>query len=195
MNVDELSRLRNESQDALAAVDLGVIDSFIGELLRVRSAGGLVLIAGNGGSASTASHMANDLMLGSRLADPPLRAVALADNLCSVTATGNDFDFDSIFSRQIASLGRPGDLLIVVTASGNSTNIVVAVEAARALGMRTVALTGFDGGVVGSRVDLQVHVPTRQGAYGPVEDAHLAINHIVVSYLVENFAKSTDRNA
>lgn len=184
-----LERYRGESVRALSDVPIEMIGALCEELLAVRARGGVVLIAGNGGSAATASHMAIDLMLGSRLADPALRVVALADNACIVTATGNDIDFDSIFSRQVSALGRSGDLLVVVTASGNSPNILAAVEAARVLGVRVVALTGFDGGRVASMVDVHVHVPTPHGAYGPVEDAHLAINHIVTSFLREYVAE------
>ena len=168
---------------ALRAVDLEAVEAVVQALISIRDSGRTVYVAGNGGSAATASHMATDLMLGSQLVDPPLRVVALTDNQSIITATGNDLDYDQVFSRQIARLAQPRDLLIVVSASGNSGNIVAGVETARVQGVVTVAFTGFDGGQIANLVDLLVHVPTRLGAYGPVEDAHLAINHMITERL------------
>ena len=152
-------------------------------LLAVREAGRTVFIVGNGGSAATASHMATDLMLGSLLVDPPLRVIALTDNQAIITATGNDVDFVQVFARQLSRLAKPGDLLLVVSASGNSPNILVCVDTAKAMNLTTVGFTGFDGGKLATLVDLLVHVPTRTGAYGPVEDAHLAVNHMITEQL------------
>jgi D-sedoheptulose 7-phosphate isomerase len=127
--------------------------------------------------------MATDLMLGSGLVDPPLRVIALTDNHAVITATGNDLGFDHVFSRQLRHLAKPDDLLITVSASGNSPNVLACVEAAKELGLTTIAFTGFDGGRLATMVDLLVHVPTRQGAYGPVEDVHLMVNHMITEQL------------
>ncbi len=174
---------RNECIAALNSVDLDAVESVVKALLDARGRGFTVFVAGNGGSAATASHMATDLMLGSGLVDPPLRVIALADNQAIITATGNDLDFDSIFSRQLMHLAKPRDVFIAVSASGNSPNVLACVKAAKELGVTTIAFTGFDGGQLATMVDLLVHVPTRQGAYGPVEDVHLMVNHMITEQL------------
>ena len=174
---------RNECIAALNSIDLDAVESVTRALLDARGRGSSVFVVGNGGSAATASHMATDLMLGSGLVDPPLRVIALTDNQAIVTATGNDLGFNHVFSRQLNHLARPQDLLIAVSASGNSPNVLACVEAAKEMGLTTVAFTGFDGGRLATMVDLLVHVPTRQGAYGPVEDVHLMVNHMITEQL------------
>ena len=127
--------------------------------------------------------MATDLMLGSQLVDPPLRVIALTDNQAIITATGNDLEFNQIFARQLSMLAKPDDLLITVSASGNSPNILACIDIAKAMNLTTIGFTGFDGGKLATVVDLLVHVPTRKGAYGPVEDVHLAVNHMITEQL------------
>ena len=182
---------------ALKSVDLQAVESVVNALLVVRLQGGTLFVAGNGGSASTASHIATDFMLGSRLSKPPLRVVSLSDNVATITATGNDRDFKLIFARQLSKLAYPEDLLLVVSASGNSPNILECVAAAKAIGLTTIGFTGFDGGELARQVDLLVHVPTRIGAYGAVEDAHLAINHMITVQLqrIAEGEEALDTNA
>ena len=179
----DLSAYRAESIAALNAVDLDAVNAVVDALLAARETGGTVFIAGNGGSAATASHMAADLMLGSQLVDPPLRVIALTDNQAIITATGNDLEFNQIFARQLSMLAKPDDLLITVSASGNSQNILACIDIAKAMNLTTIGFTGFDGGKLATVVDLLVHVPTRMGAYGPVEDVHLAVNHMITEQL------------
>jgi D-sedoheptulose 7-phosphate isomerase len=155
----------------------------------VRSAfdeGRKVFVAGNGGSAATASHMACDLAkttLGKakRLPARRIRALALSDNVPLITAWGNDVGYDCVFAEQLRNLAEPADLLIVISASGNSPNIVEAVKVAREIGLRTVALLGFDGGAVRSLVDHAVVVHSSH--FGYVEDAHSVISHLVTDLL------------
>ena len=174
---------REERITALNSVDLDAVESVSNALLEARDRGARIFVVGNGGSAATASHMATDLMLGSGLVDPPLRVVALTDNQAIITATGNDISFDQVFSRQLIHLAERGDILMAVSASGNSPNVLACVDAARELGLTTIAFTGFDGGRLAALVDLLVHVPTRMGAYGPVEDVHLVVNHMITEQL------------
>jgi D-sedoheptulose 7-phosphate isomerase len=174
---------RNECVTALNSVDLDSVESVTKALLEARRRESSVFVTGNGGSAATASHMATDLMLGSGLVDPPLRVIALTDNQAAISATGNDVGFEYVFSRQLRHLAKKQDLLIAVSASGNSPNVLACVEAAKEMGLTTVAFTGFDGGRLATMVDLLVHVPTRQGAYGPVEDVHLVVNHMITEQL------------
>ena len=170
---------REECIAALNSVDLDAVESVSNALLQARDRGSRIFVVGNGGSAATASHMATDLMLGSGLVDPPLRVVALTDNQAIITATGNDISFDQVFSRQLIHLAERGDILMAVSASGNSPNVLACVDAARELGLTTIAFTGFDGRRSAALVDLLVHVPTRMAAYGPVEDLY----HVVHSTL------------
>ncbi len=174
---------REECVTALNSVDLDAVESVSTALLQARDRGSRIFVVGNGGSATTASHMATDLMLGSGLVDPPLRVIALTDNQAIITATGNDVSFDQVFFRQLVHLAESGDILIAVSASGNSPNILACVDAAKELGLTTIAFTGFDGGRLATLVDLLVHVTTRIGAYGPVEDVHLVVNHMITERL------------
>ena len=139
-----------------------------------------VYIAGNGGSASTASHFATDIGIGSLNRANPVRSVSLCDNTAAITAIANDMDYSSIFAQQLKLLGKQGDLLIVISASGNSDNLLKAVEVASELGMESYSLTGFDGGKLKQlTLGRNIHVETPKGAYGLVEDAHLAICHVI----------------
>jgi len=147
---------------------------------QARKTESIVYIAGNGGSASTASHFATDIGIGSLNRANPVRSVSLCDNTAAITAIANDMDYSSIFAQQLKLLGKQGDLLIVISASGNSDNLIKAVEVASALGMESHSLTGFDGGKLKQlTLGRNIHVETPKGAYGLVEDAHLAICHVI----------------
>ena len=137
-------------------------------------------IAGNGGSASTASHFATDIGIGSLNRANPVRTVSLCDNAAAITAISNDIDYSSIFEQQLKLLGKQGDLLVVISASGNSDNLVKAVKVAAVLGVESFSLTGFDGGKLKQLTPgRNIHIETPKGAYGLVEDAHLAICHVI----------------
>jgi D-sedoheptulose 7-phosphate isomerase len=147
-----------------------------------------VFTAGNGGSASTASHMAADL--GKNTIGPHMqrfRVVSLTDNAAIVTALANDIGYASIFSEQLMNLIQPGDLLVVISASGNSPNILEAMRYAREQCAEVMAVLGFDGGAAASLADLAIVVPINH--YGIVEDVHLIINHILVDYFSARLAQ------
>jgi D-sedoheptulose 7-phosphate isomerase len=167
----------------IEVMNFDLIEKVCLEILKVRKSMGTIFIIGNGGSAATASHMATDLMFGSNLVNPELRAISLVDNSSILTATGNDVNFTQVFSRQLKNLGRRGDILITISASGNSPNLIEAIKEARNLKMQSVGITGFDGGLTKTLVDFPIHVPTKIGSYGQVEDLHLMINHMITSYL------------
>ena len=157
-------------------------------LWQVARAGGQILVAGNGGSAATASHMALDLGKSTRGRVPRtgalrVRTVALNDAGPMVTAWANDHGYEWIFAEQIATLARPGDVAVLISVSGNSPNVVAAARAARTAGAAVIALLGRPGGAVRALADLAVVVPSED--YGIVEDVHLAINHMVTRYLTE----------
>jgi len=134
-----------------------------------------VFIAGNGGSAASASHMCEDLAKGTGL---PIRVVSLTDNTPYITALANDEGYENIFTGQLRTMADPGDFLIVISGSGNSRNIVKAVEWAKSRGLETFGLLGFDGGKLASMVDGKIHV--RCDDMGMVEAIHGVIWHYVV---------------
>lgn len=137
--------------------------------------GGTLFFCGNGGSAADAQHIATEYVVRYMRARRPLRAIALTTDTSLLTAAANDFSFDEVFSRQVEALGRAGDLLVLHTTSGNSANCLRAVEAAKALGVRTLALTARDGGKIRGMVDLCLVVPTERT--DRAQEIHLAIQH------------------
>lgn len=170
--------------EVLQGIDPKAIAQFSKTLLAARDNGATVFFIGNGGSAATASHFANDLSIGTNSYEKPFRALSLADNLPIITAIGNDFGYEEIFVRQLRVQGRPGDVLVAISASGNSPNLVQAMEYAVSAGIKTVAITAFDGGRMKQIASEGVHVPTELKEYGPAEDAHMVLDHLVGSYLI-----------
>ncbi len=147
-------------------------------LLDCHRRGGTIFLAGNGGSAATASHFACDLAKGARGGShPPFRVVALTDNMPLVTAWGNDTDYERVFAEQLATLVRPGDVVVLISASGNSPNILLAAQTARVARATAIALTGRTGGRLRHLADLSVRVPS--DSIEQVEDAHVVIAHSV----------------
>ena len=138
-----------------------------------------IYLVGNGGSASTASHFATDLGVGSLKRGNPLKAISLVDNSAVITATANDYSFEEIFSRQILLLCQPQDVVMAISASGNSNNLILAIEQAKQIGCGTIALTAFDGGRLAKMVDCSIHVDTPIGDYGISEDIHAMICHCI----------------
>jgi D-sedoheptulose 7-phosphate isomerase len=168
----------------LKRIDVEEIAGFIKTLLTARDRGATVFFIGNGGSAATASHFANDLAIGTNSYSKPFRVVSLTDNHAIVTAIANDFGFEEIFVRQLKVLAKAGDVVVGISASGNSPNLVKAFEYAKSAGVQTVAITAFDGGKLKKMRDAGIHVPTGPKEYGPAEDAHMVIDHLVGAYLI-----------
>lgn len=156
---------------------------FIDLLIQARDQGKTVYIIGNGGSAATASHMANDISIGSRTIKKHFKVISLTDNVAVMTCIGNDFGYDEIFKIQLEKILKPEDILVAISASGNSPNIIKAVNFAKDKGCRVVGLTGFDGGELRKLSDLSLHVPSEKGEYGPVEDMHMIFDHCLGSYI------------
>ena len=171
---------------ALAAIDIRELDALTGRVLAAYRERRQFFIAGNGGSAATASHMAADFgktMLGKRI-DPRaqrFRVIALTDNMPVLTAYGNDVGYDVVFSEQLRNLANPGDVLLVISASGNSPNILRALETAAELEVETLGLLGFEGGAARSMVHTSVIV--RNAHYGYIEDAHSVVMHLLTDAL------------
>jgi D-sedoheptulose 7-phosphate isomerase len=168
----------------LEQLDVSAVGRLANLLLEARAAGRTVFVAGNGGSAATASHWALDLMHGTHVTgSPPLRAISLVDSIAGITALANDRDFGHVFEAQLEKLLQPEDVLVVISASGNSSNVIRAVRYANAHGGKTVGVLGFDGGHLKEICQLAVVVPTAPGEYGPVEDIHLFLNHALTTWL------------
>lgn len=175
--------------EVMKNIDVGEIGRFIGTLLDARERSATVFFIGNGGSAATASHFANDLAIGTHSYEKPFRAVSLTDNQAIITAIANDFGYQDVFVRQLQMYGKQGDVVVGISASGNSPNLLHAFEYASTAGIKTVAITAFDGGKMKQLADEGVHVPTMHKEYGPAEDAHMMIDHLVGAYLIHMVRK------
>lgn len=170
--------------EVLQAIDPQAIARFVHTLLDARARGATVYFIGNGGSASTASHFANDIAIGTNSYDRPFRVLSLTDNQAIVTALANDYGYEEVFVRQLRVLGRPGDVLVGISASGNSPSLIRAMEYAASANIKTVAITAFGGGAMKRIADDGIHVPTGDKEYGPAEDAHMVLDHLVGAYLI-----------
>lgn len=150
--------------------------------------GSQIFIMGNGGSASTASHFVCDLSLQTSIKGKPrVRVIGLTDNMAVLTARANDIDYTSVFKEQLATYLNKGDVVIGISASGNSVNVLEAIEYARGKGATTIGFCGFKGGKLKERSDKSIVLSS--GDYGQVEDAHLCLAH-VISYLIREKIKS-----
>lgn len=174
--------------DVLAQMDRDEITAFIETLIAARDRGSRMFFVGNGGSAATASHFANDLGIGSRTWQKPFRAVSLCDNQSVMTAIANDYGYAEVFSRQLMVQMQAADVVVAISVSGNSPSILEAITYANANGGITVGLSGFDGGGLRKAAQIGVHVPTHNGEYGPAEDAHMILVHLVSNYLMHRCA-------
>ena len=173
----------------LKAINPNEISEFIDVLLNARKYGNNIFFIGNGGSAATASHFANDLAIGTNSYEKPVRAISLSDNQAIITAIGNDFGYEDIFFRQLQALGSSGDVVVGISASGNSPNLIKAFNYAKQAQMKTFAITAFDGGKMKLIADAGIHVPTGLKEYGPAEDAHMVMDHLVGAYLIRRVAQ------
>jgi D-sedoheptulose 7-phosphate isomerase len=181
------ARYLRDFERVLAAVDLDAVARVVARLAVARDRQRTIYIAGNGGSAATASHWANDLGKATKCAGRGwIRVMCLSDNTPWLTALANDEGYERIFAGQLENFGAVGDVLIVISASGNSPNLVEAVALANERGLVTIALLGFDGGVLKDRVSEYLWLPTERGAYGLVESGHAVVCDMVTTCLMED---------
>jgi len=163
------------------------IGALAGSVLETLRGGGKVLICGNGGSAADAQHLAAELVVRSSVERQPLAAISLAADSSVLTAGGNDLGFSHVFERQVQALGRPGDLLLLLSTSGESENLRLAAAAAHAAGLGTAALLARGGGALRGEVELALVVPTDSTARA--QEAHITIGHIVCEIVDRAFSR------
>ena len=184
--MEHIEHYLSELKAALDTLDLSAVQrarEWVGE---IRREGRQLFLCGNGGSAATASHLANDLGKGASYGRPRenrFRVVALTDNVPWITSLANDVGYEAIFAEQLRNLGQPGDLLIAISGSGNSSNVLNAVQVAREQGMRSIGWCGFGGGKLAGLVDLPVVVGSHH--MGRVEDVHAVLMHLICYYFME----------
>jgi D-sedoheptulose 7-phosphate isomerase len=170
---------------ALESIDTTEISKIILALEKCHERHGTVYVIGNGGSAATASHMANDFGGGLKLRDiRSFKIESLADNSALCTAIANDVGFENIFYAQIVDEISDNDLLIAISCSGNSPNIVKAIEHAHEVGTEIIGLSGFSGGRLKELSTYSYHIETEAGEYGVVEDLHMIFDHMIFSYFL-----------
>jgi len=169
---------------AIDAIDLAKVNQAIEWFKDARAAGRHIFVCGNGGSASTASHFACDIVKGASFnRHARFRIMALTDQLPTLTAYANDVGYDAVFVEQLKNFAQPGDLVMGISGSGNSPNVLRAIEYANQAGCRTLALTGRDGGQLGpmAQLNIQVAVPHM----GRIEDAHMIVCHMIGYYFMD----------
>ncbi len=148
-----------------------------GMIVESFKAGGKLLLVGNGGSAADSQHIAAEFINRFEIERPPLPALALTTDTSDITSIGNDYSFDQIFSKQIRALGKERDVLLAISTSGNSQNVIKAIEAAKAVGMKTVALTGKNGGLMAGKTDILLNVEAKSTPR--IQEVHITIAHIL----------------
>ncbi|MBN9391145.1 MAG: SIS domain-containing protein [Chloroflexi bacterium] len=175
---DYYSKLKT-AMDSISSTELGEIVSVLKHAAANHK---MIFICGNGGSAATASHMACDLAKGTRIPNfPYFRVICLNDSMAQLSAWSNDTNYDNSFSGQLEGLGQPGDILITISGSGNSPNVLSAARTATVLGMTNIGFVGFQGGKLKNLVDYSIIIPAN--AIEQVEDVHMSLVHSIATAL------------
>ena len=198
--MDSIRRYLEDVQCTLAALPLERIDDVVAVLLKTNESGSTVFTLGNGGSAATSSHFACDLAKGAIIPGRPrFRVVSLTDNVSLMTAWSNDVAYEDVFAEQLRGLISHGDVVIAFSGSGNSPNVLRAVELAHQAGGITVGFTGFSGGKLSGMVDVSLVVPN--DCMEQIEDVHMVLCHLIATVLRERLreidpsARSMETNA
>ena len=175
-----LEEYRQRSQNAISVIDVESVTRWTLEIFKAWQEDRQLLVFGNGGSAATASHLAEDLATFAIPFEHPrrLKVLSLNDSPSTITALGNDIGFDAVFSEQVQQWARPNDLVLTMSGSGNSANLVAAMKLASSLGCQTAAMTGFAGGALRKMVDHPLHVEIHE--MQPAQDAHMIMTHMII---------------
>jgi D-sedoheptulose 7-phosphate isomerase len=175
---------RGELLATIGKIDTTVVDQAIDCLAEARDNDRHIFICGNGGSAATASHFVVDMLKGaSHNRDKRFRIMALNDQMPTLTAYANDVHYDCVFVEQLKNFAQPGDIFMAISGSGNSPNVLRAMEYANSIGCKTIAMTGRDGGKLGPMANLNIHVPAPH--MGRIEDGHHIVCHMICYYFME----------
>ncbi|MCK4594250.1 D-sedoheptulose 7-phosphate isomerase [bacterium] len=189
MNPEELAQTElTEAAENLARVSEGLpggVAASAGLIIESLRAGGKVILCGNGGSAADAQHIAAELVGRFETERRPLPALALSTNTSNLTAIGNDYGFEEVFARQVRALGDSGDVLIAISTSGNSPNVLRAVEAARELKIKVVAFAGRDGGKLAPMADVALVIPALRTCR--IQEGHITCGHVICRLVDESF--------
>lgn len=179
----EIKQYYEEEIEVMKSLDYDELSKAMNAILDCYGRGGTIYAAGNGGSASLVSHMACDFNLGlnAKLSDKKFKFVSLCDNVPTITAAANDYSYEDIFIRQIEGKLTGDDLLIVVSGSGNSKNIVKLLELGKKIGCRSIAISGFDGGKIMKLADYNMHAPVMDMKKS--EDIHVTFDHMMATLL------------
>jgi len=172
--------------DRIKNISAEVMSNIVLELIRASENKNRVFVLGNGGSAATASHIVNDFGAGLKRRDILcLDIVSLSDNIATVTALSNDIGYDEIYIKQLEGIIKKNDILMAISCSGDSENIIRAARYAKKNNAIVIGLTGFNGGKLKKLSDINYHVQTKHGEYGLVEDVHMIFDHILYTYFIK----------
>lgn len=170
--------------DVLRSVDVDAVSQATAAIERCAADDKTFFVMGNGGSGAVAAHWVNDLGANTVAPGKPgFRTISLSDNPCAITAIANDASYDEIFSIQLAAAMRPGDVVMALSVSGNSPNVLRGVDYANAHGGTTIGCCGMDGGALMQRAAIAIHIPSSKDEYGPVEDLFSVVMHIMQTYI------------
>jgi len=177
-------RYKDELLQAMGSIDLEKVNQATAILARARDEGRRIFVCGNGGSASTASHFATDLVKGASYGRTSrFRILALTDSLPTITAYSNDVSYECVFVEQLKNFAEPGDVIIGISSSGTSPNVLRAVEYGNSIGCRTIALSGRDGGRLGPLAQLNIQIS--HAHTGRIEDLHMVVLHMIGYFFME----------
>jgi D-sedoheptulose 7-phosphate isomerase len=170
--------------EAIDTIDTTKVQQAVEWFREARANGRHIFVCGNGGSAATASHFVCDINKGaSYTRDVRFKMLALTDNLATITAYSNDVSYECAFAEQLKNFAQPGDVVLAISGSGNSPNVLCAIDYANQAGCKTIALTGRDGGKLGSMAQLNIQVPVQH--MGRIEDAHMIVCHMIGYYFMD----------
>jgi len=185
--IEDAIRQSIRAKEALLAEAPDVIERAAASMIESLRAGGKILVFGNGGSAADSQHMAAELVGRYKMERGALAAIALTTNTSTLTAVGNDYGYEAVFSRQVEALGRAGDVAVGISTSGNSANVIEAVKKAKSMGLKTVCIVGGDGGRLKAAADIAIIVRSKDTPR--VQESHITVIHILCELIEENICR------
>ena len=174
---NEIENIIRESQAAIGKIPVDKVQEAADKIFSTLENGNKLLICGNGGSAADSQHFAAELVGRFEKEKQPLPAISLTTDTSILTAVANDYGYDNVFAKQVKALCKKGDLLFAISTSGNSPNVLKAVELAKTIGMKSISLTGKDGGKIAGISDIDINIPVFSTAR--VQEAHITVIHII----------------